>query len=41
MAGAVLRRRIETEEELRQLTPEGFVYAPEHSTELDWTFILG
>ena len=41
MAGEVLRRRIETEEELRQLTPEGFVYAPEHSTEREWTFILG
>lgn len=41
MAGEVLRRRIETEEELRQLTPEGFVFAPEHSTEREWTFILG
>ena len=41
MAGEVIRQRLEDEEALRALTPEGFVFAPEESTDRDWTFVLG
>ncbi|WP_289120300.1 YaaA family protein [uncultured Porphyromonas sp.] len=41
MAGEVIRQRLEDEEALRMLTPEGFVFAPEESTDRDWTFVLG
>ena len=40
MAGEVIRQRLE-DEALRALTPEGFVFAPEESTDRDWTFVLG
>lgn len=41
MAGEVIRQRLEDEEALRALTPEGFVFVPEESTDRDWTFVLG
>ena len=41
MAGEVIRQRLEDEEALRALTPEGFIFAPEESTDRDWMFVLG
>ena len=41
MAGEVIRQRLEDEDALRTLTPESFVFAPEESTDRDWTFVLG
>ena len=41
MAGAIIRQRLEEEEAWRALTPEGFVFSPEESSDRDWTFVLG
>ena len=40
LAGEVIRRGLTTEDEVKACRPEGFCFAPEHSTERDWTFLL-
>ena len=40
LAGEVIRRGLTTEDEVKACSPEGFCFAPEHSTERDWTFLL-
>lgn len=41
MMHEVIKRRISNPEELKRLEPEGFIFAPELSSENDWHYILG
>ena len=40
LTSEVIRRGLTTEDEVKACRPEGFSFAPEHSTERDWTFLL-
>lgn len=40
MMHEIIKRQIQDPEELKSLTPEGFVYAPEYSTDSDWYYLL-
>lgn len=40
LTSEVIRRGLITEDEVKACRPEGFCFAPEHSTERDWTFLL-
>lgn len=40
MARALIKQRMRRPEELQAVAPEGFVYAPELSSETDWHYVL-
>lgn len=41
MAGAIIRSQIDNDQELQGLSPAGFIYHPELSSDREWIYVLG